>query len=100
MLVGLEPVHAPAAKLMSHQFLTLKNPDDVPSSGQCWSVMGGNSKCFQQVPESQVNKYIFQFYLWAGVTVESGLHKIGNSKLVCHAREKSGAPACFLKLSF
>ena len=39
MLVGLEPVHVPAVKLMSHQFLTLKNPDDVPSSGQCWSIM-------------------------------------------------------------
>ena len=39
MLVGLEPVHVPAAKLMSHQFLTLKNPDDVPHSGQCWSIV-------------------------------------------------------------
>jgi hypothetical protein len=36
----LEPVHMPAEKLMSHQFLTLKNPDDVPtvaSVGASWT---------------------------------------------------------------
>ena len=46
-----------------------------------------------------MNRFIFQFYLLAGATVESGLRKIGDTKLACHAREKSGAPACFLKLS-